>query len=340
MSIESVEVIPYALGFREPYVTARGSLDRREIVLLRIRDHDGIEGLGEAVPLSLRGGASLEQVTDELGDCGGELGPTLSLPVRAAVEMARLDLRGKREGEPAWRLLGAASADVVQCNATLTAGAPAAVAVQAERWRALGFETFKLKVGMPGDVSQAEAVREAVGKEARIRLDANGAWGPEEAVTKLGALERLGIELAEEPVAGLEELALVRGQTAIPIAADESVANAEQAERAVALGACALATVKLSKVGGFEAALAIAAKLPVYLSSALDGPLGIAAAGHLAQALGARDAGVAHGLATQLLFEDTIAVKGPRIRNGLLHLSEGPGLGVEIDEKALERLRI
>ena len=57
--IASVEVIPYALPFREPYVTARGSLDRREMVLLRLRSDDGLIGLGEAVPLSLRGGATL-----------------------------------------------------------------------------------------------------------------------------------------------------------------------------------------------------------------------------------------------------------------------------------------
>ena len=55
--IASVEVIPYALPFREPYVTARGRLERREMVLLRLRDEDGLVGLGEAVPLSLRGGA-------------------------------------------------------------------------------------------------------------------------------------------------------------------------------------------------------------------------------------------------------------------------------------------
>jgi muconate cycloisomerase len=340
MAIESVEVVPYALRFREPYVTARGALERREIVLLRIRSDDGIEGLGEAVPLSLRGGASLEQVAGELRECEGETTAEMSPPARAAVEAARLDLRGKLENAPAWSLLGAESASAVRCNATLTAGDPAAVAAQAERWAGLGFETFKLKVGMPGDVSQAEAVRTAAGPEARIRLDANGAWRPAEAVTKLAAVERLGIELAEEPVSGLEELALVRGQTAIPIAADESVADVAQAQRAVELGACALATVKLSKVGGFDAALAIAAELPVYLSSALDGPVGIAAAGHLAQALGAGDAGVAHGLATQLLFEDTIAAVGPEIREGFLHLPEGPGLGVEIDEEALERLRI
>jgi L-Ala-D/L-Glu epimerase len=68
--IASVDVIPYALPFREPYVTARGRLDRRETVLLRLHSEDGLVGLGEAVPLSLRGGAALGQVVKELEDLG------------------------------------------------------------------------------------------------------------------------------------------------------------------------------------------------------------------------------------------------------------------------------
>src|SRR6201999_4143253 len=85
------EVIPYALPFKEPYVTARGSLTRREMVLLRIRDEDGFEGLGEAVPLSLRGGVTIEAVAKELGEIETALPNTfdgLSLPARCAVTTA------------------------------------------------------------------------------------------------------------------------------------------------------------------------------------------------------------------------------------------------------------
>jgi L-alanine-DL-glutamate epimerase-like enolase superfamily enzyme len=154
-------------------------------------------------------------------------------------------------------------------------------------------------------------------------------------------MERHGIELAEQPAADLEDLAAVRNQTAIPIAADESVNGAEDARRAKDLGACQLATVKLAKVGGIGPAREIAAELPVYLSSALDGPVGIAAAAHLAQVLrpAAPWASLAQGLATQLLFGDTIASAECEVRDGALHAPEGPGLGVEIDDSALERHR-
>jgi o-succinylbenzoate synthase len=355
--INALEAIPYALPFREPYVTARGRLDRREMVLLRLRTDTGDEGLGDAVPLSLRGEDSLAAVAAELSehagpalvdrelddvDPGAPGGIELSPPARAAIESAILDLRARAAGVPVWRLLGAASADPVPCNATLVAGPPVAVAAEAKRWAERGFETFKLKVGVPGDVGQVETVRAAVGQRARLRVDANGAWSPQEAVLRLTAMERHGIELAEQPAADLEDLSAVRNQTAIPIAADESVAGVDDARRARELGACQLATVKLAKVGGFASARAIAAELPVYLSSALDGPVGIAASAHAAIALRAAGPwmGLAQGLATQLLFADTVARAECDVRDGLLRVPDGPGLGVQIDERALDRHRL
>ena len=349
MALASIEVVPYALPFREPYVTARGSLARREMVLLRVRDRDGVEGLGEAVPLTLRGGGSLLTVLAELrawaDTAGGGEPPApagLSAPARCAVRTALLDLRARVAGEPAWKALEAGRAEPVRCNATLTAAGPAAVAAQAEAWAAEGFGTFKLKVGVPADVEQVEAVREALGEAARIRVDANGAWSVEEAVRRLGAMKEHGLELAEEPVHGLEHLATVRARAGVRIAADESLADPQGAGEAAALGSCDLATVKLSKVGGFEELFAISSRLPVYLSSALDGPVGIAAAAHAAQALRERsgDAGVAHGLATQRLFASTIAAVECELLGDMLRLPDGPGLGVLIDEEALDRHRL
>jgi L-alanine-DL-glutamate epimerase-like enolase superfamily enzyme len=160
----------------------------------------------------------------------------------------------------------------------------------------------------------------------------------------LEALEELDVELAEQPVATLEEAAEVAAATSIPLAGDESVASRADAERALALGACRLAGVKLSKVGGPEEAIAIAEILPSYLSSALDGPVGIAAAAQVAQTLheGTPAVGVdlAHGLATQRLFASTVASVECELREGMLHPPPGPGLGVEIDDRALQAHRL
>ena len=348
MRLASVEVIPYALPFKEPYVTARGTLTQREMVLLRLRDEEGLTGLGEAVPLSLRGGATLAQVVGELEGIAAlaELEetslPALSPPSRCAVLTALMDLRGRRaaaEGRS-----HAEAAQPVRCNATLVAGEPEAVAADAQRWAAEGFTTFKLKLGAGDDVGQVRAVREAVGPEPRIRVDANAAWEVKAAVRTLAEIEELDVELAEQPVATLAELAEVAAASAIPIAGDESVESRADAEHALSIGACAVAGIKLSKVGGPEEAIAIAEVLPAYLSSALDGPVGIAAAAQVAQTLREQAGGagldLAHGLATQRLFAATVAAVECELREGMLYPPAGPGLGVEIDERALDLHRL
>lgn len=350
MRIREVEVVPYALPFEKPYVTAAGQLTRREMVLLRLRDEDGLVGLGEAVPLSLRGGTKLQQVVKELElfdrleeiDEAELQSAGLSPPARCAATTALLDLRGRRAA--AEDNASSVPPTPIRCNATLVAGEPATVVADAERWAGDGFCCFKLKLGTGDDAALVRAVREALGPRARIRVDANGAWDVETAKRILRELEPYEIELAEQPVATMEEAAEVASATTIPLAADESVESRADAERAAAIGAFALTGVKLSKVGGPEAAIEIAEVLPAYMTSALDGPVGIAAAAQVATTLGEvrqeNRPPLAHGLATQRLFAANIAAAGWDLRGDLLHPPPGAGLGVEIDETALARHRL
>lgn len=358
MDLAAVEVIPYALPFREPYVTARGTLTRREMVLLRIRDEDGCEGLGEAVPLSMRGGVGIADVVKELKEAGtspsfadalagrsaneGEVPRSaledlgLSMPALCAVTTASIDLTEKREGDDAWHA-------PVRCNATLVSGEPAAVAAEAERWAADGFWTFKLKVGTGDDVAQVRAVREAVGEAARIRLDANGTWSLDQATEVLAAVEPLGIELVEQPVATIAEAAELAKRTKVWLAGDESIVTVEDAEEAVRADSFSVTGVKLSKVGGFELGREVAGRMRSYVASALDGPVGIAISRRLAEWLDSprfAEERLAHGLATQRLFAATIAASECRLEGDLLHEAEGAGLGVRIDEDSLEHHRL
>lgn len=351
MRLATAEVIPYALPFKEPYVTARGTLTRREMVLLRLRDEDGVEGLGEAVPLSLRGGVGIEDVVKELEEAGtapsfadlpasasanegeaiGSAIEGLSMPARCALSTALIDLAEKREDPGAWHA-------PVRCNATLVTGEPAAVAAEAERWAADGFGTFKLKVGAGDDVAQVKAVREAVGEDARIRLDANGAWSLDEATEILAAVEPLGIELVEQPVETIAEAAELARRTRIWLAGDESIVTVEDAEEAIRADSFSVTGVKLSKVGGFERGREVAGRMRSYVASALDGPVGIAISRRLAEWLDSprfAEERLAHGLATQRLFAETIAATECTLEGDLLHEAEGAGLGVTIDEDSL-----
>lgn len=368
MRITRAETFPIELPFRERYLTARGELTGRRMVVLALRTDEGLTGWGEAVPLSLRGGPDAAQLAAELGGpcaealLGGErltegCGPkaaaawaraeldvcrkrSLAAGALAAVDVALHDLAGQVAGAALWRLLGASGSQPVPCNASVDAREPAAAAESAAAAARAGFATFKVKVGRGADVERVEAVRAAIGTEAGLRVDANGAWGRQEAISAVTVLAEVDLESVEQPCEELADLAAVRRRTNVRVVADESIAGPADADAAQRAEACDAVTLKLAKVGGPLAALETAARLPSYLSSALDGPIGIAAALHTAQALPAPPAWKpAHGLATLGMFSSTYApvasLYGPSLQT-----PRGPGLGVEVDERALRGLSI
>lgn len=292
--------------FREPYRTATGTLTARELLVVRLEDDDGTVGWGEGAPL-------------------GPLGPTETL---AAEEMALLDLDARRAG----RRVAEPAGESVAVNKTLPGGAIASVAAAAAAAAAAGFGCFKVKVGLDDDVERVAAVRDAIGSEGLIRLDANGAWSAEEAIGHLDRLAGLGIELVEQPCATLAELAEVRFAAGVPVAADESVRTVADLLSAAELGACDLVCVKISPAGGINAAreligAARANGIEPYLASTLDGPLGIAAGLQLAAA----ERIERHcGLATLELFDSPLASLLSPPAAGRMAVPGGPGLGVDL----------
>lgn len=180
--------------------------------------------------------------------------------------------------------------------------------------RAGGCRTAKVKVAEPGqsladDVARLEAVRDALGTGGLVRVDANGAWDVDGAVRAIAALDRAagGLEYVEQPVASVEDLAVVRRRVDVPIAADESIRRAEDPYRVRDLEAADIAVLKVQPLGGVRACLRIAEDigLPVVVSSALETSVGIAAGVALAAAL--PELHHACGLATvQLLTDDVV----------------------------------
>src|SRR4051794_25104665 len=173
-----------------------------------------------------------------------------------------------------------------------------------------GCRTAKVKVAEPGqsesdDLARLEAVRGALGADGRIRIDVNGLWDVDTAVTRLPRYDRAagGLEYVEQPCATVEELAAVRRRTTVRVAADESIRRAEDPMRVVTLEAADVAVLKVQPLGGVRACLRIAEQigLPVVVSSALESSVGIAAGLALAAAL--PDLAHACGLATVALLE-------------------------------------
>jgi O-succinylbenzoate synthase len=178
-----------------------------------------------------------------------------------------------------------------------------------------GCRTAKVKVAEPGqspadDQARLEAVRDAIGPGGRVRIDVNGGWDVDTAVSSIAVLDRAagGLEYVEQPCATVEELALLRRRVDVPIAADESIRRAEDPYRVRDLEAADVAVLKVQPLGGVRACLRIAAEigLPVVVSSALETSVGIAAGVALAAAL--PELPYACGLATvQLLERDVVA---------------------------------
>lgn len=324
-----------SIPMREPFATAGGVVAERELVLLRIEDEHGVVGYGEAAPLTPYDGVSMEDVLAALLEPGGHDGPPQA---RTAEEMARLDLEGRREG----RSIGEPGADVIPVNKTLGAGPPAEVAERAAQGLRDGYSCFKVKVGLPDDADRVAAVREAVGPWPAVRIDANGAWSPEQAVIAIEQLARFDIQLVEQPCRTLEEMAAVRRAVGVPVAADESVATPADVRAAVAAGACDIVNVKLAPSGGFTAARdalreAASHGIGAYLSSTLDGPWGIAAALQLAAAERVQ---MACGLATLELFDAALARALAPPVDGLLAVPQGPGLGLAVDDAAIAEVLV
>lgn len=329
------------LGFplRTALEAAHGRVERRELVLLTLQAEDGQTGWGEAAPLESYDGVSVEQVLEALEDCRSALASAdgraqadvladcwrmAALPQAvAAVDLALWDLAGRRTGQPVWRLLGASAAAPLAVNCTLTSSDRAGASREAAEARAEGFACLKAKVGIGDDAGRLAAIRAAGGPGMAIRLDANAAWSVAEAQAALRILEPVGIELCEEPVRTLEETAELAGLTTVPLALDESAAAPGALERR----ACSAVGLKLSRWGGITGLMQAAQRAratgyEVYLTSTLDGPLGIAAALHAAAAI-APDRPC--GLATLSLFDH-----GPNplaALQGCITVPPGPGLG-------------
>ncbi|HET7398871.1 MAG TPA: o-succinylbenzoate synthase [Intrasporangium sp.] len=265
----------------------------------------------------------------------GEFAPFLEYPDAEAARWLAAAIESAYAAWPAPRR------DTIPVNATVPAVAPDDVPGVLARFD--GCTTAKVKVAERGqtladDLARVSAVRSAMGPSARVRVDANGAWDVESAVTALRALSACDLEYAEQPCPTVEDLAelrirLARNGIDVPIAADESIRKADDPLRVAALQAADLVVVKAAPLGGVHRALEVVAAsgLVAVVSSALDTSVGIAAGVALAAALPTLEH--ACGLGTVGLFTADVAAEPLRPVGGVLR----PGRS-EPTAEALARL--
>jgi o-succinylbenzoate synthase len=193
-----------------------------------------------------------------------------------------------------------------------------------------GCRTAKVKVAERGqplaaDIARVAAVRDALGPEGKIRVDANGGWDTDEAEQALRQLAPFGLEYAEQPCPTLDELAALRRRVDVPVAADESIRRAEDPLAVRAAGAADVVVLKVQPLGGVRAALRVAEAcgLPVVVSSAVETSVGLAAGVALAAAL--PELGYACGLATMSLLTGDVTGVSLAEEDGTLPVTR-PGL--------------
>jgi L-alanine-DL-glutamate epimerase-like enolase superfamily enzyme len=331
-----LSVRPMTLNLRTTFRVSHGASDQRHNVLVCL-DHEGLTGYGEAaavfyygetqeslmaylesIPLLGEDPFALENVLNSLPD-----GPQAG---RAAVDIALHDLWGKLLGQPLYRLFGLASSPLPQTSFTISIDAPE---VMAQRAKESQYPIIKIKLDAHAPEAQVAAIRQVT--DARLRVDANAAWTPEQALEIITRLAPYELEMVEQPLSSEEPEPYIwlhnqlwsRGVTT-PIFADESVKTAQDVARFA--GAVDGVVVKLMKSGGLRETLraihtARAHEMQIMLSCMIESSVGVTAAAHLAPLCDYLD------LDGPLLIAND-PFTGIRYEGASLFIPDGPGIGI------------
>lgn len=312
MKIKEIEVGEIFIPLATPFKTALRTVENVEDVVVRITADTGETGYGEAPPTAVITGDTKGSVICAIRDfirpalLGMEIenidgimeklhGCILkNTSAKACVDMAVYDLYGKCFNAPLYRLLGGYRREF-ETDLTISVNPIDEMVRDSLAAVKRGYRILKTKVGKEGakDIDRIGAIREAVGKDVKIRVDANQGWSAKEAIHILSAMEDkgLGIELCEQPVKAhdLDGMRAVTKAVYTPILADESVFSAEDAVEIIRTHAADLINIKLMKTGGIYNALKICGIAETYgvecmVGCMLESKLAVSAAAHLAAA--------------------------------------------------------
>ena len=352
--IERVTATRVTTPLHTPFVTALRRTITTDTVVVRVTDSDGVTGWGEAPQVwqvtgeSLAGaeacvtgplaavvtGRDPDDLHAVLRDVGAAVAANQG--AKAAVDVALHDLVARRRGVSLPVLLGGTTLRV-PTDVTLAAGDADALAGTARARAANGFGVLKMKVGTEAatDVARVRAVREAVGPDVRIRLDANQGWTARDAVRVISGLEDAGleVELVEQPVAAadLDGLAWVTARVRTPVMADESVYGVRDLVEVVRRRAADLVNVKLAKCGGLRVAatlleLARAQGMGSIVGSMMETHIGVGAAASLVAACGTS---AVSDLDAAWWAAASPVVGGMTYDGPVVVLPDAPGLGID-----------
>jgi L-Ala-D/L-Glu epimerase len=366
MKITKVEAIPFVIPFRpdvEPSKWASGGLDKADHVLIRVSGEDGLVGYGEATPRpgfygeSQRGivVAVEEFYRDQLKgmdvlDAEKISGVLDRYPAnntaRGALDVAIHDLKARFLGVPLYKLLGGWHPGKVPVAANVSIKKKMESSVEeAIKFVAMGLKTLKVKVGgdPKKDLALIRAIRKGIGEDIDIYVDANQGWDRRSALWALPRMVDEGVFMVEEPVPStdIESKLLIAKTIRMLILLDESVFTIQDVVRELKLGAVGRISVKTPRTGIMNSQKIIRTAEMFHIACSIgtqaETGVGTIASAHNGAAY--RNV-VGTELANYLKWSDDILVERPKFENGFLILPEGPGLGIEIDQKKLKKYRV
>jgi D-galactarolactone cycloisomerase len=367
LQLRALSAFVFGYPLATPVVTSFGVMRERPMVLVRAEDIDGVVGWGEVwcnfpavggahrarliatvlAPLAIGRSfadpaTAFEWLTAKVSVLAlqsGEAGPFAQ--AIAGIDIALWDLHARRTGVPLWRLLGGASPSVPVYASGLNPDEPARLA---EAKRREGYTAFKLKIGFgrERDVGNVRALRETLGEQAQLMVDANQAWTLETAIEMSRSLDGFDLRWLEEPLRAdrpWSEWRTLRRSTGIPLAAGENIAGDDGFDAALAADVLCVVQPDIAKWGGFSRNVPLARRIraagrrlcPHYLG----GGIGLLASAHWLAAVGG-DGMLEVDANPNPLRSSTCGPLGTVV-GGRASLTDAPGLGVEPDLDLLAR---
>lgn len=353
MKITNVRLGTISVPLRTPFKTALRTVSSVEDVIVEIHTDCGCIGYGEAPPTGAITGdttgailgaiqdhiakAILGRDVDDFEDILQAVQKSIvgNTSAKAAVDMALWDLYGQLYRLPVYKLLGGARKQIVT-DITISVNDPETMARDTLIALGRGYDCLKIKVGIDPslDVARLKAVRQAAGPDTTIRIDANQAWTPKQAVRILNDMQQQGlqIELVEQPVPAhdLAGMQYVTQRSEVPVLADESLYSPADAAAILQMGAADLLNIKLMKCGGLYNALKICTMAEVYgvecmIGCMLEAKISVNAAVHLACA---RKVISRVDLDGPVLCSEDPILGGAVFQEKDITVSDAPGLGI------------
>lgn len=360
--IIKIEIFKFNIPLKTPFRIAFETITHAENILIKIHTNSEICGWGECSPYksiigetqagefeiapllakSILGKSPLE-IENRLLDL--DLAITANPCIKSAFDIALHDIAAQSAGMPLYAYLGGANDRILHTDMTIGLDTPENMAQQAREFLAAGFPAIKVKVGttLEADLARIKAIREVVGSNLPLRIDANQGWSPTNALQILKAMESYNIEHCEAPISKKHRKALINlnRESPIPIMADESLFGPEDAYQLASQNACDYFNIKLAKSGGIRNAMKIATIAEVsgiksQVGCFSESRLAITALAHFV--LAAKNV-VHFDMDAPLMLTDDPILGGIKYGDeGSIHVPDTIGIGVSIPDEYLQKM--